>query len=687
MYVPFDYQTECLQKLKAARVARQGRSLITIASGLGKTVTSAFDVQTCFSEEGHKRFLYLCHQNEILNQACATFKSILGADRRYGFFHGLEKSAHRADCLFASLQTMRKHHANFRPDEFDYVVVDESHHTSAETYLSVIGYWKPKFLLGMTATPDRRDGRNIRSVYGNEVYYLPLEEALVRNLVTPVDYRLMTDEISFEGIRNRESDLLLQNVNDRVFELKRDEEIAAIIARHSSEFQTPRTIIFASTIARAEQLTKSIRGSVTIHSRVPSKERIVRIEMFRVGMIQTVITVDCFNEGVDIPEANVIVFLRSTASPVIFFQQLGRGLRRYDGKEKVLVLDFVGNHERVTMLKEFAESIKRKQNHGSDQVLANATSTAFGLNLPGTFTIKFDEKALELLKVIQRIRPKRIADTPELLKEYSTRNLQSASHLSATTSRELWWTCSVCGYEYQMSSRLKLSGKHCPKCESQVTEFNNLAFLQPDLTKEYSIRNPLTADKIKATSREVVLWSCGQCGYDFKARPRSRIYRGDGCPQCSSLITFYKWNLAFRCPEVSGEYSDVNILSPNRIHFKSKKVLWWICEVCGHNWQASAALRSDGGGVCPACSPKVATKTNNLVMTHPHLAEEYSSRNRKPVETAFGESDEILWWLCFECGHYWQATSRERLSGARCPFCRCSGMQSEHTERHSQASS
>jgi len=222
----------------------------------------------------------------------------------------------------------------FSPDEFPYIIVDETHHSQAPSHLKVVGHFKPKFLLGATATPDRADGLDIRSVFGEEVFNLPLEKALARGLLTRVDYRLVTDEISFDRINHANvGDFSLEDIDHTVFVPKRDEEIVASLDRHASELSEQRVIVFASTIPRAEQLAHSIGGSVPIHSRISTKDRLVRLEMFRQGIIRAVTTVDCFNEGIDIPEANVIVFLRSTSSMRIFYQQLGRGLRLC--KEKI----------------------------------------------------------------------------------------------------------------------------------------------------------------------------------------------------------------------------------------------------------------------------------------------------------------------------------------------------------------
>lgn len=668
---PFVYQTECLTALALARANGAENGLAVMASGLGKTVMSALDAKARLTEKDG-RLLYTCHQNIILEQACDTFRDILGDGRRYAFYNGFERNIYRADTVFASLQTLQKTFRQFRPDEFSHVIVDESHHSHAPKYFGPVEYFRPGWKLGLTATPDRCDGQNIRSIFGNELYNLPLEEALARNLVTPVDYRPMTEELSLDGIER--SDISIDDINDRIFLRRRDEEIAATIARHTLEMEDPRTIVFAPSIFRAEELVKSIPGSVTFHSKVPQKERLVRLELFRLGMIRTIITVDCFNEGVDIPEANIIVFLRSTASPTIFFQQLGRGLRRFEGKKKVIVLDFVANCERITALRDFTDVVEQRRKlheatpHSSTPA-SSASDDSGEKHTAGAFSIAFDEKVVKVLDIIKRIRPTRIADVPELSSEYSSRNTHSASHLLSKTGRELWWTCAACGLEYQMSARLKLSGKRCPKCEEQVTEYNNLAFAQPELAREYSAKNPVASDKIRLQSRDSVFWNCGECGYVYRARVRSRVHRGDGCPQCASLITFYKSNAAFKLPHLQEEYSDVNILSPNRIHWKSNKAVWWTCKDCGRDWLASIFARSVGQGGCPDCTAKCATPATNIMLTHPHLAEEYSSRNRTPVETVFAATPEKLWWLCSECGRYWESTIRERLDGKRCPAC------------------
>lgn len=402
MLTPFNYQQECLAVTEAMRRDHVKRALVVMASGLGKTVTAAFDAR--FWRQKHSgRYLYLCHQNDILYQAKTTFEGIVDQGQTYGYFHGQEKSTDGADFLFASLQTMERHKESFDPCEFAYILVDESHHSSARTYRSTIEYFKPNFLLGVTATPDRLDELNIRDIYGEEVYSLPLDEAMARGLVTPVDYRLLTDEIQLSRhIETGNGRMSISKLNRKIFIPRRDEEIAKTIARHVSGLKDPRVIVFCNSVQHCDHLAKFIPNSFAIHSRVPQKERAVRLELFRQGLVGTVLAVDVFNEGIDIPQANVIVFLRSTDSSTVFLQQLGRGLRKNEEKEKVIVLDFVANCERIKMVHDLYELVERlkpdvqkrpQQSSGLEPMILNINTSGF------------KEKVVPILKLLERVHP------------------------------------------------------------------------------------------------------------------------------------------------------------------------------------------------------------------------------------------------------------------------------------------
>lgn len=659
MYIPYDYQIECLTALEMARLAGAKEGLIVLASGLGKTIGTAFDVTHWLKTHGG-RILYLCHQNEILHQSQGKFSEVLPPETSYGFYHGYEKSSQKVDCLFASFQTMARRHALFKPDEFDYIVVDESHNSGAASYGKVLDYFKPKFLLGLTATPERIDGFDIRKRFGQPVYYLPLEEALARNLLTPVDYRLISSEITFEklGVFNNREGLSIDDLNEELFVPKTDAEINSAIEKAASELADPRIMIFANTIARADELAMSVPGSVVIHSRVPKKERFTRLELFRNGLVKTAIVVDCFNEGVDVPEANLLVFLRLTISGRIFFQQLGRGLRKCEGKDKVIVLDFVGNCDRILKVKALSDSVENSRRKLEGKLD----------NIPRV-TFMFDGKIGQVIDLVQKTKPQRIADRPELATEYSPRNRLPASEASVKMTGKLWWKCAKCGYEYLRTIREKRLGEGCQKCATAVTEFNNLAVMYSYLAKEYSEKNPVPASQIRSVSKDLVLWECRECKYEWKARPYSRTQRGDNCPSCSRHILFYRDNFAFHHPDLLEEYSFINRMAPEKFSHRSNVVRWWICKTCNTGWQAVAWARVDGKAGCPNGCSSISQEKQTIVLSAPYLAGQYSASNAKPIETITPTSVEIVRWFCEDCGRYWRASARQRMNGLQCPHC------------------
>lgn len=411
MITPYWYQSDCLRALQRARDRNKDEALIVMASGLGKTETVAWDALEFLKQKPGARVLFLAHQTDILRQARTTFEAIHGSALTYDFCFSRHKPGKKPQFLFAMLQTMRKMCKEFDPKEFDYIVVDESHHTYAETFLDVVQYWTPQFLVGMTATPDRTDGQDICKVFGQPVFFLPIEEALVQELLTPVDYRLLTDEIKFP-----KSSALLQKrwsisqLNRRIFLPKRDQEIARIIEKHIQEIEKPQMIVFCESVAYCNHLAQFLPNSLPYHSKIPPEERIVRLEMFRSGLVSTLLTVDVFNEGVDVPHANVLVFLRSTKSPMIFLQQLGRGLRVSEGKDKVIVLDFVANCERIKTVYDLWKEVGEKRelflnrrSKGSPGVRKLVNRVKEEPFILDGGQVEFHEKIVHLMDIVRRI--------------------------------------------------------------------------------------------------------------------------------------------------------------------------------------------------------------------------------------------------------------------------------------------
>lgn len=668
MYKPYSYQLKCLNVLESVRATGLTRALVVMASGLGKTVTMAFDAKAFRERQGGGRVLFLCHNNDILYQAKTTFHAVNGPERTYGYFHGEEKHLHHVDFLFASFQTMERSRELFDPTEFAYIVVDESHHSQADTYRSTVEYFRPQFLLGATATPNRLDQLDIRELFGHEVYYLPLEEAIVRGLVTPVDYRLLTDEIVLSEELKAEdgSRVSLAELNRKVFIPRRDGEIAKIIARHTAGFQNPRTMIFCNSIRHCEHLAKFIPDSFAIHSKVPDRERAVKLEMFRQGIISTVLTVNAFNEGIDIPQANMVVFLRSTTSNTIFLQQLGRGLRKSDGKDKVIALDFVANCERIKMVHTLWRQIEDaalQRRGGGD--LNQATSSPMMLNVN---SVNFTETIVPLLRLMDRVRPARVSEVEYLLKKYSSCNPIPADRAVAGSAMKYLWICSICSYEWQSQGSRRMQGRGCPSCANKVvTEKNNLAITHSELAKEYSIRNILPVTAVTAGTNKKLWWRCASCTYEWETRGADRV-AGKGCPSCARQRVTHLNNLTITNPELVKEYSSRNLIPATQVIASTSKKLWWICQMCMHEWQAVGASRSRGVG-CPSCTHRIVTTTNNLAVTYPKLSKEYSTRNALPATEVVAGSYAKYWWICGTCHHEWQVSGSHRIQGSHCPRC------------------
>lgn len=395
-YKPRSYQENCLEALASARAQGETKALVVMASGLGKTLTGAFDIREYLKVNENGRVLVLCHSAAILSQTKETFKAIFGDGYSYGMYNGMEKAAHRTDFLFANLQSINLHSDEFDPDEFCYVVVDEAHHSPAETYRKAIEHFRPQFLLGMTATPDRMDDADLAEIFGKTVFEYDLISAVGDGWLSEIDYRLELDELeNLETVLDSGEPVSLSQLNREFFIPKRDEEIVRLIRERSAEKTDPTTVIFCQTIAHAEKFAELMGDAAVIHSGLDSDVIAERLEGFRSGSIKTVCAVDMLNEGIDIPRTDVIVFLRVTQSKIVFFQQLGRGLRLAEGKGKVLVLDFVATAERLDQIFDLEREFKRG---GGSVKRAASERENFTLTID---TPKFRERMVDIINLIE----------------------------------------------------------------------------------------------------------------------------------------------------------------------------------------------------------------------------------------------------------------------------------------------
>jgi superfamily II DNA or RNA helicase len=656
------------EALKASK-----KALVVMATGTGKTVVGAFAIKEPLKLG---RGLFLCHNNRILEQSMKQFAEVLGPEVTLGVFHGEKKHWDEVDILFASFQTFVDWKHAFFEDEFRFVIVDESHHSQAITFKEVIEYFKPAELLALTATPDRMDQKDIREIFGQEVVNITLEEAIGKGWLAQVEYHLVTDNLNHWELKKLAREVLevgkkisLKQLNETIFIKARDEKIAEKIQSYGKK----KTIVFCESIVHAENFQKFLPRSKVYHSKVSIGKNEETLNEFRSGECQCILVVDKFNEGLDIPDAELIVFLRCTDSKTVYLQQLGRGLRKTLNKDKVIVLDFVGNTERVMMIREMIEKVKFF-------TINWAELERNPLHVQGDgFDFVFTDELIDLFSVLQRLQLRYISDVPELLAEYSDKNELLPSEVVAGTMRRLWWVCSKCGHEWLTSGSHRLRAKSgCPACLNRaVTSKNNLAVTHPELAKEYSPRNLLPATQIIAGSMKKLWWKCSkpECGHEWQATGNARLRGGNivGCPACCNRVAGAKNNLAVTHPDLAKEYSPRNPLPATSFVAGTNRKLWWKClkPDCGYEWQTTGANRVSGKG-CPACCNRAVTPKNNLAVTHPDLAKEYSPRNPLLANQIVAGSTKKLWWKCLkpECGHEWQATGLSRVSaGTGCPAC------------------
>ena len=397
--IPRPYQKEAL-KMTLPALRKFGKALIVLATGLGKTIAAALIVKSFGKLPG----IFLVHNNDILERAVGEFQKVFGADMRYGLYNGHTKEIEGCDIVFASFQTMARNLEQFKRNQFAWMIVDEGHHAQADTYRKVIEYFRCA-KLGVTATPDRMDMKNIRDLFGNEVIDVSLEEAIARGWLPRIEYHLVTDEGLDENrlkqlakeIRDSERRISIQEINRRVFIRARDEKIAKIIEGYAE-----KTVIFCRNVHHAEDFKKYILRGETYHSKNSRERNRKSLLDLRNGLTRRILAVNAFNEGIDVPDVGLVVFNRATDSETIFRQQLGRGMR--PGKDKLIVLDFVGNAERIQMLKKMTDTIAHyheKFTTPEERDLEGYSKDTFHLTGKG-FEFTFADKVVEIMTMIDR---------------------------------------------------------------------------------------------------------------------------------------------------------------------------------------------------------------------------------------------------------------------------------------------
>ena len=395
LFEPRGAQIEALCALENTRAEGAGRALVQAATGVGKTYLAAFD------SKDYERVLFVAHREEILKQAAQSFKNVRNSDD-YGFFDGESKCTDKS-MIFASVATLgRSEYLNnkyFASDYFNYIVIDEFHHAVNDQYQRIVNYFKPQFLLGLTATPERMDGRNIYEICDYNVpYEISLKEAINKGMLVPFHYYGIFDDTDYSKlhiVRGRYDEKELNETyigNVHRYEL---------IYKYYCKYGSRQALGFCCSKEHAREMARefSSRGipSVAVFSDASgeyTEKRNAAIQKLKNGEIRAIFSVDMFNEGVDITSVDMVMFLRPTESPIVFLQQLGRGLRKCRGKEFLTVLDFIGNYEkagRVRFLLEGKSDMYREGCHLSDT-----------LRFPDDCMVDFDLKLIDLFAEMDR---------------------------------------------------------------------------------------------------------------------------------------------------------------------------------------------------------------------------------------------------------------------------------------------
>lgn len=396
---PFPYQQEVLDKLQAERdVHQRYKNLIVAATGVGKTVISAFDYKRFLQKHGKPAtILFVAHRKEILEQALETYRHIL-KDFNFGELLFGGKNPSSIEHLFVTIDSLnsRELFQQTTSDFYDYIVIDEFHHAAAKSYQKVLEYYTPKILVGLTATPERMDGRSIIDYFdGHIATEIRLTEAIDRKLLSPFQYFGITDTVDLSKIKFSRRGYDLQELeNVYTHNTKRVQQIVNSVYKYITSIDTVKGLGFCVSIEHAKYMAKMFNeygiASISLDGTTDQDTRDSAKSLLQKGDIKFIFVVDLYNEGVDIPEVNTILFLRPTESLTVFLQQLGRGLRLHDEKECLTVLDFIGQAHKNYQFEHKFRSLIGRSRHTIKHYIENGFS-----NLPRGSFIQLERQAKE----------------------------------------------------------------------------------------------------------------------------------------------------------------------------------------------------------------------------------------------------------------------------------------------------
>lgn len=401
---PYSYQQEILDTLNAEREVRgYFRNLVVAATGTGKTVISAFDYKNFVRAQENKsaRLLFIAHREEILKQSIFTFRHIL-KDNNFGDMFVGNHKPEQIEHLFMSIQTFNSQKFNEKTsaDFYDYIIVDEFHHAAAHTYQKLLTHYTPKILLGLTATPERMDGKSILTYFNDRIAAeIRLPEAIERKLLCPFQYFGVTDEINLDDLKWSKGGYDKRELSNIYtlsggISIMRAKHIASSTLKYVTDINEVKGLGFCVSKEHAKFMCDIFNNfgikSICLTSDSIAEERNSAKKLLTTGKIKFIFVVDLYNEGVDIPAINTVLFLRPTESLTVFLQQFGRGLRLYENKECLTVLDFIGQANKKYNFEDKFASLLTNANKSMQKEMKDGFTS-----LPKGCYIQLEKKAKE----------------------------------------------------------------------------------------------------------------------------------------------------------------------------------------------------------------------------------------------------------------------------------------------------
>ena len=358
-----EYQQEALGSLEAMRANKETIALLYHATGTGKTVTAVMDAKRCGG-----RVLFVAHTMELVNQAYNTFKNLWDTVSVGKFADNVKNTDSHVIC--GSIQSVALNLELFQDNDFDYIIIDEAHHASADTYQKVLAYFKSQFTLGLTATPERADDTNILEIFKNTAHKLDIQTAVEIGALVPVRCIRIHTNIDMTKVRFNSVQYNIRDLDDKIFVPERNK---LIVDTWLSYVKNKRTVVFCASVKHAEQIAKLFQdagiAALAVSGSMKTSERNEQLAKFASGDIKILCACDLLNEGWDCPQTEVLFMARPTMSKVLYTQQLGRGMRNCEGKDYLMVFDFVDNASQYNAPYSMHRLFKLKDYHAGGTIL------------------------------------------------------------------------------------------------------------------------------------------------------------------------------------------------------------------------------------------------------------------------------------------------------------------------------